>query len=237
MMFLFDVDGTLTPSRGIIDPEFKLWLMTEFRRHPFRFVTGSDPAKTQEQLGMDLWSSTTCHNCAGNHVFAYGVEQYRSPWRLPESVQQFLEQRLQDSIWPMKTTPNFEHRVGLCNFSVLGRGATPEQRQAYFSWDGKTGERGKLVQELRERFSDIIEVTAGGETGIDIYAPGTSKAQVARQFMNSGIELVFIGDRQDHLGNDYALAEYILTNNLGRCYNVRDWRHTWSLLKELNEQR
>ncbi len=233
MIIFFDVDGTLTPSRGEIDPEFKRWLRHEFQ-HPYRFVTGSDPAKTQEQLGIDLWGSTTCYNCSGNHVFVYGVEQYRSPWRLPDTVESYLQNYLNISDWTEQTLPNFEHRVGLCNFSVLGRGATPAQRAAYYAWDCKTGEREQLVQELRLRFGDQIEVTAGGETGIDIYAPGTSKAQVARQFLNSGVELVFIGDRQDPAGNDYELAQYILTNNLGRCYNVTDWKHTWNILKELN---
>lgn len=232
MMVFFDVDGTLTPSRGRIDSEFKLWLRTEFR-HPFRFVTGSDPDKTKEQLGEDLWASTTCYNCSGNHVFVYGVEQYHSPWRLPESVANYLAQRLVNSAWIDRTLPNFEHRVGLCNFSVLGRGATAEQRRAYYVWDCEHGERASLVEDLRQLFGDIIEVTAGGETGIDIYAPGTSKAQVVRQFENSGIELVFFGDRQDPAGNDHDLAQHILTRDLGRCYNVRDWQHTWSILRGL----
>jgi phosphomannomutase len=234
MIVFFDVDGTLTPSRGKIDPEFKHWLSNEFR-HGYKFVTGSDPAKTQEQLGTDLWASTTCYNCSGNHVFVQGVEQYRSPWRLPADVEQYLQAYLKVSAWTEQTLPNFEHRVGLCNFSVLGRGAMPAQRHAYHAWDTKHEERNQLVEDLRQRFGDQIEVTAGGETGIDIYAPGASKAQVARQYLNSGIELVFIGDRQDPAGNDYELAQYILTNRLGKCYNVVDWQHTWTILKELND--
>lgn len=233
MVFL-DVDGTLTPSRGKIDPDFKRWLRHDFR-HPFRFVTGSDPDKTKEQIGDDLWGSTTCYNCSGNHVFVYGVEQYRSPWRLPAEVEEYLQQYLTLSPWKYQTQPNFEHRVGLCNFSVLGRGATPELRRVYYDWDCEQQERAMLVQDMRRKFGDIIEVTAGGETGIDIYAPSTGKAQVARQFENSGIELVFLGDRQDPAGNDYDLAQYILTLKHGRCYNVRDWRHAWDILKELND--
>lgn len=235
MMFLFDVDGTLTPSRGVIDPDFKHWLMTDFR-YPYRFVTGSDPAKTQEQLGLDLWSHTVCYNCAGNHVFSYGVETHRSDWRLPTDVEDYLSFWLTTSLWKDQTLPNFEHRVGLCNFSVVGRGATTEQRQAYYAWDQEVGERAQLVQELRNRFGDRIEVTAGGETGIDIYAPGTSKAQVGRYFQDTGIELIFMGDRLDPTGNDYDLSEFILTHRMGICYNVRDWQHTWRLLKKINER-
>jgi hypothetical protein len=32
-------------------------------------------------------------------------------------------------------------------------------------------------------------------------------------------------------GNDYPLKKIILDNDLGICYNVRDYVHTWELLK------
>jgi phosphomannomutase len=46
MNFVFDVDGTLTPSRGQMDPEFKLWFKLWIRHKPVYLVTGSDYAKT-----------------------------------------------------------------------------------------------------------------------------------------------------------------------------------------------
>jgi hydroxymethylpyrimidine pyrophosphatase-like HAD family hydrolase len=46
MYFIFDVDGTLTPSRGVIDNEFKVWFNNFMDRYPVAFVTGSDLEKT-----------------------------------------------------------------------------------------------------------------------------------------------------------------------------------------------
>ena len=36
----------------------------------------------------------------------------------------------------------------------------------------------------------------------------------------------------DKAGNDYPLKRVIVDNDLGLCYNVKDWKHTWKLLKE-----
>jgi hypothetical protein len=33
-------------------------------------------------------------------------------------------------------------------------------------------------------------------------------------------------------GNDYPLKKIILDNDLGICYNVKDYEHTWELLKQ-----
>ena len=54
-------------------------------------------------------------------------------------------------------------------------------------------------------------------------------------FMPKFRPIHFFGDRQDPAGNDYQLAQTILTKNLGKCYHVSDWQHTWKLLKDLND--
>lgn len=233
MIVLFDVDGTLTPSRGEIDPEFKQWLLTEFK-HDFRLITGSDPEKTQQQIGKDFWDKCYVYNCAGNHVFSHGKEVYRSSWKIPADLEWILSGKLYASPYPIRTGQHFEHRVGLCNFSVVGRGATPEQRKHYFEWDKLHGER-ECLAKLINHCWPTIEATVAGETGIDIYKKGTGKDQILPKLTNK-IPIHFFGDRQDPAGNDYLLAQGILTNGVGKCYHVKNWQHTWQLLKELNDQ-
>ena len=50
MRYIFDVDGTLTPSRGMIDPKFKIWFKKFIELYPVSLVTGSDREKSIEQL-------------------------------------------------------------------------------------------------------------------------------------------------------------------------------------------
>jgi len=232
MLLLFDVDGTLTPSRGQIDPEFKRWLMGSCR-HEFRLITGSDPDKTKEQVGEDLWAYSVSYNCAGNHVFDRGQEIYKSEWRIPVDLEWWLQSRLIASLWPVRTGCHIEHRVGLCNFSTVGRNATQEQRKQYYEWDSKFQERRNTSMLINSVWKDI-ECTVAGETGIDIYKKGTGKDQILESLQQHD-SIHFFGDRQDPAGNDFGLAQAILTKKSGSCYHVRDWQHTWQLLKELND--
>ena len=65
-----------------------------------------------------------------------------------------------------------------------------------------------------------------------IFLPiGKDKAQIVSDFKPDDT-LHFFGDRMDKAGNDYPLKRVILDNDLGMCYSVKDWKHTWKLLKE-----
>ena len=67
MMFVFDVDGTLTPSRKEMDPSFKWWFQEAVQN--YCFVTGSDKDKTVEQVGLDMFiGAKYSFNCNGNDV-------------------------------------------------------------------------------------------------------------------------------------------------------------------------
>ena len=54
MKYIFDVDGTLTPSRQVIDPSFEAFMIKFFCKHDVYLVTGSDRQKTVDQLGLDI---------------------------------------------------------------------------------------------------------------------------------------------------------------------------------------
>ena len=51
--YIFDIDGTLTPSRGRIDPEFETFFKSFINKNKVSLVTGSDRPKTLEQIGID----------------------------------------------------------------------------------------------------------------------------------------------------------------------------------------
>ena len=46
MNYIFDIDGTLTPSRLPIDPEFEKFFLEWMKDKKVYFVTGSDKDKT-----------------------------------------------------------------------------------------------------------------------------------------------------------------------------------------------
>ena len=84
-MFLFDVDGTLTPSRQKIDKEFSKFFSKFCKTNEVYLVTGSDRDKTIEQLGKTLYNKAKkVYNCSGNSVWVkhknvYTCLLYTSP--------------------------------------------------------------------------------------------------------------------------------------------------------------
>ena len=53
--YIFDIDGTLTPSRDKINKDFLKWFLEFVKWHPVYLVTGSDRTKTEEQIGEELF--------------------------------------------------------------------------------------------------------------------------------------------------------------------------------------
>jgi len=214
-----------------MDPEFKEWFLQFIKKHPVSFVTGSDLEKTVEQVGEDLVNAVEySFNCSGNAVYRHGELIYKLDWELPEEPWQFLESYLYNkSAYLSRYGKHFEQRIGMLNFSVVGRNAVGQQRTDYYEWDKKHQEREHLVNEINSRWPEL-QAAAGGETGIDIFPRGRDKAQILERL--SG-KISFFGDRIDPNGNDWTLAQAILDRKLGWCYNVNNWTHTWNTLKQL----
>ena len=90
--YLFDVDGTLTPSRGVIDSEFKKWFINFASVKNVILVTGSDRDKTLEQLGESIYKKCKrVYNCSGNDVYEQDKQIKFNDWKLPIDAQQWLQ--------------------------------------------------------------------------------------------------------------------------------------------------
>ena len=219
MKFIFDVDGTITPSRKKIDPDFLTFFLDFAQKNEVYLVTGSNKEKTIEQIGEDLFNaSKRVYNCAGNDVYEGDKNVYRTPWELPEEARKFLMDEFDYSQYPVRTGTHIEKRPGCVNFSILGRGATFEQREDYKKWDRNTNERVDIADRFNDRFPDLYAFV-GGETGVDISIKGADKSQILRDF-KEGDEIRFFGDRMDEHGNDYPLAIAIAEKHLGYAFQV-----------------
>lgn len=234
--FIFDVDGTLTPSRQKIDPTFKKFFQEFCMSNDVYLVTGSDYNKTLEQLGKDLlrWP-VFVYACSGNEVWADSQkqEQYSNNWRLPNLPLQWLLGKLNESQFVLRTGNHIEERTGTVNFSVVGRNATLKERKLYVDFDEKYNERKTLVDAFNHTFRDL-EARIGGETGIDIYERGRDKSQILQHFDKKD-RLYFFGDKMKSDGNDYPLAQAIKKHNRGSSIEVTDWRFTFETLQFYQE--
>ena len=231
--FIFDVDGTLTPSRKKIEHEFWAPFLIFCRHHDVYLVTGSDRQKTLEQLGLDIcYTAKRVYNCSGCDVYEKDKNVYRDTWKPSDEVRQFLQDELDYSQFRIRTDPHIEERPGCINFSILGRGANWTEREVYKEWDKDEHERVSIARRFNERFPDLY-ATVGGQTGLDIAPLGRDKSQILRDF-NEDDELHFFGDRMEEGGNDYSLAKAVKKMG-GYPHHVSDWKDTRTKLVELTD--
>jgi len=157
--YIFDVDGTLTPSRSRIDESFEPWFLDFCTRNEVYIVTGSDYKKTQEQLGDGiLHQAVRVYACSGNDMWIDGRRRSTSVWQAKEDLLSTLELFLSISKFIIRTGKHIEHRPGTLNFSVVGRNASKSDRKAYVEWDEKTKEREKFAKKLNTLFSKTFHV-------------------------------------------------------------------------------
>ena len=228
--FIFDVDGTLTKSRQQIDLSFEVYMIKFCCKYDVYLVTGSDRAKTVEQVGLDIYyRSKRVYNCSGSDVYEKNINVYKSDWKPSRKLINFLSDELDFSTFPHKTGNHIEHRPGGINFSILGRGEdSMKYRKEYVKWDINTTERILMVDRIKSEFPDL-NIQIGGQTGLDI--SDSDKSQILRDF-NSEDELIFFGDMMKEGQNDYPLAVAVDKRG-GTNYTVGRWQDTYKKLKDL----
>ena len=127
--YVFDVDGTLTPSRGRMNKHFAVWFSKFCEHNDVYLVTGSDKPKTVEQVGAYIYHACKrVYNCSGNDVYERDQNLRRNEWKLPELARTFLISCEYESGFGLRTGKHIEERPGCVNFSVVGRNATKKNR-------------------------------------------------------------------------------------------------------------
>ena len=233
--YVFDIDGTLTPSRGKILDEFKHFFLEWMKGKNVYFITGSDKNKTVEQIGEEIWNKATrCYQSCGNAVYEKGklIRQLDLP--LSKELDNLLREFLLWSQWTERYTTNIEPRIGLINFSVIGRDCPQEAREKYAKWDNKTKERLAFCDIIHEKFPEL-EASVGGQISIDIYLKGKNKSQILKDISGP---VIFFGDKCKPGGNDFPIVDYLFHEGLTdyarkyKVHEVTDYRDTWSVLTQ-----
>ena len=232
LKFIFDVDGTITPSRKKIADDFLPFFNEFVENNDVYLVTGSDRDKTLEQVTPEIYNKCKrVYNCSGSDAYEGDKNVYRDDWELPKEVERFLQDELDFSQFTIRNGNHIERRPGAVNFSILGRGKDPSVgREEYVKWDKIHSERRFIALRILDRFPDL-NVALGGQTGVDIGPKGADKSQILRDF-KEGDELRFFGDRCEEGGNDYSLAIAIAEKHFGYAFKVDNYKEVWDMLKK-----
>lgn len=230
--YIFDIDGTLTPSRLPIDPDFEIFFKKWIINKNVYLVTGSDKEKTIEQIGFDIWVSVKrAYQSCGNQVWESGKLLREKEFTLNNNMKTDLMKRLETSEWKEKFGNHFEQRMGLVNFSIIGRNCPQDKREEYYKWDQQKKERQQICKEIMNTFPNT-EASVGGQISIDIYEKGGNKSQVLDEIKDP---IYFFGDKMEEGGNDYPIAHRLQKENREHTlFKVNSPAETWRILKKLH---
>jgi len=236
-IFIFDIDGTLTPSRLRMTEEFAKFFDKWSEKNKYYLVTGSDLDKTKEQLPIAyIDRAEAIFTCCGNQMWRDDELIYNNKFTPPESLIEHLEEKIKYSKYYHRAGNHIEDRGSMLNFSVVGRDCTQEQREDYFKWDKQTNERKNISNDIKSTWTKL-DAVIGGQISIDIYPKGSDKSQVLDIIKQERLvepdEYIFIGDGIENGGNDYPLAELMDNTEICDWYHTKGWEHTKEILESL----
>lgn len=210
IVFLSDMDGTLTPARMPMAFDFELFFLDFVKKHTFFVVSGSDFQKVNEQMSGAIIDNLAGLFCSmGNELYINSKLIYSNEFNPVPDLLERLEAYRKNTTYPGPLFDNYiERRPGMLNFSVLGRNCPTPQRNKYQKWDDIHKERFRIAEELSEAYPNY-EISVGGNISIDIVPHGFGKEQVISQIRkkHSKSKIIFLGDRTEKGGNDYLLTQ------------------------------
>jgi len=244
-IYLFDVDGTLTPAKNNIDTKFAAQFFKWSKSRQVYIVSGGSFMRILNQIKRPIFDQMQgVFACMGNAYYtnrfnkedgySTWTEAYKNKFDIKKQKDFYaeLDWIVKDSPFHIKTGRHYEERVGMVNFSIVGRNATTEQRKAYEEYDAKFKEREKIVEKLSKKYKGI-DFVIGGAVSIDIFNKGNDKSQVIHRVLKDKLEdhrIVFVGDRIPFPGNDHSLASVLQEHKNGHAVEVESWRDTAKLL-------
>lgn len=234
VIYVFDMDGTLTPARLPMEEDFAIKFRSFITTNKVYIASGSDVKKVYEQVPLDICNNVSGLYCSmGNEFYVHGKEIWHHNFIPEASLIERLEKYRNETKYPYKLYPNYiERRIGMLNFSILGRDCPHEERYRYKLWDDEHQERREIADELIPLYPQY-DISLGGNISMDIVPKGFGKDQIADHLRSKhpDSKIIFIGDRTEKGGNDYELAKRLTELGNSEIINVSGSSEVVKILK------
>lgn len=218
-LIVFDLDGTLAPSKSHISEEISTLLGTLLRVSKVAVISGGNWPQFEKQLLSKLPQDKSLKNLLILPTSGTKYYEYKSGWEKLYS-EDFTEEEKKKIISSLKKAVDksgfkvkklwgeqIQDRGSQITFSALGQQAPLEEKK---KWDPDFEKR-KKIKEILEHSIPDFSVRLGGTTSIDITKPGIDKAYAIRKLRDilsiKIKEMIFIGDALFDNGNDYPVKK------------------------------
>ncbi|MCA9327900.1 HAD-IIB family hydrolase [Candidatus Saccharibacteria bacterium] len=247
---IFDLDGTLTPSKALMTSEMAAVFAQALDQFEVCVISGGSFKRFEKQLFASLPEEVrlskltimpTCgtqryeyDDATGSWHLAYidelsGHQRQQIVAALEEGIAHFGYDKLEAH------GERIEDRGSQITYSALGQdiadvqGAEGLRRKA--AWDMDNSKKEQLREYVQRRLPDF-EVRISSPTSIDVSKPGMDKAYGVNEFLRirslAPEAVVFFGDRLMPGGNDYPVKRLGVD-----CIPVENWQEAASILKQI----
>ena len=238
-LLLFDLDNTLTLSRGKATNEMKEMLKNlDTTKYDLGVVSGSDLTKIREQLEEAVnhfkWIFTE------NGLVTY-FDHQPTPYSSTSLVKHLGEGYYQELVnkclshlantkLPVKRGTFLELRTGLLNICPIGRSCTQEEREEFEKYDKLNLIRQDMCRYLSHSLMHLkLKFSIGGQISIDAFPQGWDKTYCLQFVEGKYKNIYFYGDNIRPGGNDYEIG----FDSRVIPHKVNNWKDTFDLLNEL----
>jgi phosphomannomutase len=218
-LIVFDLDGTLAPSKSSLAPQTAGLLRDLLAIIKVAVISGGAWAQFEKQLLTDLPQRSLLANLSLLPTCGTKFFQYNGTWTELYSEDLTAEQKKKiiDSLDKATEEAGYrakkvwgeviEDRGSQVTFSALGQQAPLAEKE---KWDADFTKRKKITAILATLIPEF-SVRIGGATSIDVTKPGIDKAYGIKKLREtlhlSSKEMVYVGDALFPGGNDYPAEE------------------------------
>ena len=240
-LIIFDLDGTLAPSRSRMKPEMAIAFEKLLRIRKVAVISGGTLDQFQKQfLGSlpesgDIFKSLFLLPTSGTSLYAWEgswKEEYREGLTAPEreKIISAFGYAFKDTGYqqPQKIYGDvIEDRGSQVTFSALGQQAPLPEKSI---WDPDGAKRHILIDAL-SKYIPEFDLGIGGTTSIDITKKGVNKAfgieKLSGYLYLPKEKMLYLGDKVIPGGNDYPVKECGVD-----CIQVDDEDMTCRIIEE-----
>ena len=216
---VFDLDGTLAPSKSPIDAEMGALLQRLLALVRVAIISGGDFPQFKTQVVDNIPAGSNLGNLLLLPTTGTKFYTYDGAWKklyshdLSDQEKTGIEQAIEKAIaasgfQPQQSWgPRIEDRGTQITYSALGQQAPLSEKER---WDPDFQKRQK-IKALLDPMLPQFSVRLGGTTSIDVTRAGIDKGYAIRQLRDVlGVpidRMLFVGDAIFPGGNDYAAFE------------------------------
>ena len=218
-LIVFDLDGTLAPSKSPLDAEMASLLRDLLEVVDVAVISGGAWLQFERQVLSHLPKNTLLAKLSILPTCGTRFFQYKGAWKklYAEDFTTDEKQKIVASLTKAVATTGFtvektwgeiiEDRGSQITYSALGQQAPLDDK---VKWDADFAKR-KKIKSILDKLIPEFTVRIGGATSIDVTKPGIDKAYGIKKLRDIlGIslqEMIYVGDALFVGGNDYPAKQ------------------------------